>query len=762
MTNGRSFWDELKERRVVRVGLVYAAVAWGTVTVSETLTEILTLPETTPRLVFAIAVLGFPMAIGLAWAFQFTSAGLERAAPYERSGRRSMMPFLGGLAVGVLAVGGLAFAFLGTESGPARDSLDAASVAVLPFRVNAPPELSYLGGGIMELLATRLDGDVGPKSVPPTRVAAVANEVGLDPTLTAERLGVASHLSGAVVGDVSNIIITATLGGLTDTASEVTASVEGDPNDVGQLVDQLVAQLLSLGAGEAVESVGSLTSASREALKAYLLGQEAWQDGLYDDAVNHFDRAISLDTTFALAGIARADGGNMATRRGSGNGWVVAERHRDRLSARDLQYLEVRRPADQRTNREAIAAWEAFTRVQPDRIEAWYWLGEARVHTRSDPTPDWSRRARIGFQQALAIDPDFLPALEHMMFLELHDGHPDTLQGTAQRYLELRPGFDPYESLAEGDSVARLDPETVEAFEDPGLLLVMSGWPLVVPKRLVDDPAPFMNAALAALHRRMGTSPSLSPENVMIADYRASIALGRRERAQAALREWMFETGSSFATRDVIRNATWEGVFVDEVTSEVGSSLQELGALPAAEWTLDDVRQYATLEVFLFVTDSAYAGGALTDRLEAARNAGREDALTIEAFELMLSAWAALRAGDPLSDEALGRIDAIWRQGTHTDMTLSRFLVLAMSNVLEEDGRTLEALEVLDRRSFFTSNHTPYEVEIWLRQGRLAQQLGETERARVALESYLKFRSGADPYYADEVAEVRAALETLR
>jgi len=130
MSLNTSFWKELKERRVIRVGGVYLAVAWAWVEGAKTLSDILELPDFTPRLVLALAVLGFPIAIVLVWAFQVTPEGVRRAEPFGMTGRLNL-PFMGGLTVGVLAVSGPAFVF----RGPGREnSADSGELGPAPGR----------------------------------------------------------------------------------------------------------------------------------------------------------------------------------------------------------------------------------------------------------------------------------------------------------------------------------------------------------------------------------------------------------------------------------------------------------------------------------------------------------------------------------------------------------------------------------------------------------------------------------------------------
>ena len=82
----KKFWRELGRRKVIRVAVVYAIAAWVAVEVSSVLFPSLLLPDWTSRLVVALAIIGFPVAVGLAWAFQVTPEGVRKEDGPELSG----------------------------------------------------------------------------------------------------------------------------------------------------------------------------------------------------------------------------------------------------------------------------------------------------------------------------------------------------------------------------------------------------------------------------------------------------------------------------------------------------------------------------------------------------------------------------------------------------------------------------------------------------------------------------------------------------
>ena len=80
MKKGRnlSFYSELRRRNVFKVAIVYSAVAWLLLQVSDTLGPALHLPEWFVSAVAFLLILGFPVSIIFAWAFDLTPEGLKR------------------------------------------------------------------------------------------------------------------------------------------------------------------------------------------------------------------------------------------------------------------------------------------------------------------------------------------------------------------------------------------------------------------------------------------------------------------------------------------------------------------------------------------------------------------------------------------------------------------------------------------------------------------------------------------------------------
>src|SRR5437016_13545765 len=77
--NLRKFFAELKRRNVYKVAIAYAVVAWLLMQIATQVFPFLEIPNWAIRLVIMLIVIGFPIALILAWAFELTPEGIKRA-----------------------------------------------------------------------------------------------------------------------------------------------------------------------------------------------------------------------------------------------------------------------------------------------------------------------------------------------------------------------------------------------------------------------------------------------------------------------------------------------------------------------------------------------------------------------------------------------------------------------------------------------------------------------------------------------------------
>jgi TolB-like protein/Flp pilus assembly protein TadD len=157
MSESTGFLEELKRRKVVRVVVVYLAVVWAVMQVADVFVPALGLSRAIITGLAVVAILGFPVAVALAWAFDVTPDGIRRTG--EKSGgtpQRWIAPSTL-LAAAVLVLVGLGVgAFLGGRGSSAPPALDRLAVAVLPFEARGMVDETGFVDGMHDDILTQL------------------------------------------------------------------------------------------------------------------------------------------------------------------------------------------------------------------------------------------------------------------------------------------------------------------------------------------------------------------------------------------------------------------------------------------------------------------------------------------------------------------------------------------------------------------------------------------------------------------------------
>jgi len=159
-----SLFDELKRRNVFKVTVTYIIVAWLLLQISDTLVPALHLPGWFHSGVAFLLILGFPVAIIMAWAFELTPDGLKREKDIDRSeaitqptGRKLNNTVIAMLTVAIVILG--AMVWFGQNS-VLPDSVSAVdkSIAVLPFdnRSADAEDSEFFASGVHDELLTLL------------------------------------------------------------------------------------------------------------------------------------------------------------------------------------------------------------------------------------------------------------------------------------------------------------------------------------------------------------------------------------------------------------------------------------------------------------------------------------------------------------------------------------------------------------------------------------------------------------------------------
>src|ERR1044072_4812280 len=100
------FFDELKRRKVYRVAIAYVVAGWALAQGLAQVLPVFEIPNSVIRVVIALLLIGFPVALVLAWVFDVTPQGIK-ATPALGSGshrrRNIMMVAVTGIIVSVAA-----------------------------------------------------------------------------------------------------------------------------------------------------------------------------------------------------------------------------------------------------------------------------------------------------------------------------------------------------------------------------------------------------------------------------------------------------------------------------------------------------------------------------------------------------------------------------------------------------------------------------------------------------------------------------------
>ena len=113
--NPKIFFGELKRRNVYKVAVAYAVVGWLLIQVATQVFPFLEIPNWMIRLVIFVTAFGFPVALIIAWAFEFTPEGIKRTEAADAARQHSQ----GGVWIGVVIVAAalsLGLFFLGRYS----------------------------------------------------------------------------------------------------------------------------------------------------------------------------------------------------------------------------------------------------------------------------------------------------------------------------------------------------------------------------------------------------------------------------------------------------------------------------------------------------------------------------------------------------------------------------------------------------------------------------------------------------------------------
>ncbi len=313
-----SFVRELKRRNVFRVGIAYLVVAWLILQLSDVLISLLELPDWIGRTAVFVLIVGFPVVVVLAWAFELTPDGVKRDSDVNRGDTVGATPGrkLDFVIIGALVIALSYFVWERQQLVSPVVPIDR-SIAVLPFVVrSADVEQELFADGLTEEILNSL------ARTPDLQVASSTSSFvfkysGDNIKTIAETLGVSHNLEGSVRRSGETLRITARLIRASDGFELWSQPYNRQFADVIAIQEDIAIQIANaLETAMDPEALAAMVSAgthSVPAYEAYLKGIALFTRSFMSgdtsrimDMETEFGRAVTFDPQFADAHYQRA------------------------------------------------------------------------------------------------------------------------------------------------------------------------------------------------------------------------------------------------------------------------------------------------------------------------------------------------------------------------------------------------------------------------------------------------------------------------
>ena len=424
--NPRNFFTELKRRKVYSVAVTYAVVGWLLIQVVTQVFPPFEIPNWAERLVIISIVIGFPLALVLAWLFDFTRHGIIRT---EELSSEALV-----------------------EISPQANSTEK-SIAVLPFKdLSLAKDHAYFSEGIAEELLGAL-AKVDGLRVAARRSSFWFKDKEAELSEIAAKLNVEHVLEGSVRRDGNLVRITAELIGARDGFTIWSETYEREMHGIFALQDEItrsIVHTLKLKLAISPLPLSRSTDAYEDYLQGLFYSDKSTEEALRR-SLEFFERALGKDPQFSRAwtGIAKS--------------WLwLADAYVPPVEA----YPKAR-----------DAALRAL-QLNDEEAEAHVYLAEAKRIL------DWDLDgAEAEFNRAVEIDPNSTPSNYFIAALHAARGNRDQ----ALTYLQRTSKIDPAslwvsnfacelyryfglndEAIAAGERALQLDP-TFMAYGEPAL-----------------------------------------------------------------------------------------------------------------------------------------------------------------------------------------------------------------------------------------------------------------------------------------------------
>ena len=440
----KKFIRELRRREVFRASGLYVGVCWLLIEVGDTVLPTFDAPDWVLRAMIIIAVIGFPVAVVLAWIYDFTDHGIVvQGDPTD-----TIVPPLGSrkmdfVAIGVLTVALMVSVYFHVTSGPEIvEEMKPVSVLIADF-VNSTGDPVF-DGSVEQALQIGLEGASFITTYPRASANRVARTLQPDTTgLSAElarlvsvREGIDVMLDGEIrtEGDGYELVIRATEGAAGEEIVSASADVDSKL-EVLNAINALTGEVREALGEEDVDGalMETFTASSIEAMQDYTQAQQLVLIGKREEALEFYAAAVDKDPNFgrALSGWALALF-NMGRSEAANVLWEQALSKMDTMTPREryrtmgLYFMRVTGNYEK-----AIENYQALVDAYPADNSAHNNLAVAHFSTLN------FEAARDHVRQALEVYPNNIIMRSNLALFAMYAGDFETAKTEAEQALTL-------------------------------------------------------------------------------------------------------------------------------------------------------------------------------------------------------------------------------------------------------------------------------------------------------------------------------------
>ena len=316
--NPKNFFAELKRRNVYKVAIAYAVVAWLLMQIASQIFPFFEIPNWAVRLVVLLLVIGFPVAVILAWAFELTPEGIKLtevadAEPVKRTRHSAwiyVVVIAGAISASLFFLG--RFTASTKRSEPAEAS--SKSIAVLPFdNLSRDPDNAYFAEGVRDELLARLSKATDLKVISIRSTEQLKSSLD-DLSQIARRFGVANILVGSVQRSSDQVRVNVQLVRGENNAHLWADTFDRKLTDIfkieSEIAEKITTTLQATLSGSEQKAITAQPTQNTEAHQLYLKGRYLWNRRTGENlkkALTYFEQAAEKDPRYALAYAGIAD-----------------------------------------------------------------------------------------------------------------------------------------------------------------------------------------------------------------------------------------------------------------------------------------------------------------------------------------------------------------------------------------------------------------------------------------------------------------------